>query len=156
MQELANTTRTAAKKVGKWFIQKGQAIRNTTVNWYRKVKAEWEDCSCCILNKTTEVLNRIESHAKEAWERVKARLIEFENRLRSHIIDFVNKGQEAADRAKAWLDKLLPCFCTREYTPVCVEAEGKPATMLNLCYAKCGHFDVVKVGPCAEHEELKF
>lgn len=148
----ANETKAFANKTKKWFIEKGQAIKNKTVTWWHAVKGEWESCSCCVLNKTSEVLERIENHAKDLLNRTKARLEEFANKVRDFNLVFANKASETAGKIKAWFDKLKPCLCTREYIPVCVDTpEGERATMLNPCYAQCGGLTFVKEGPCDEH-----
>lgn len=146
-----NNTLDFANKTKIWFIEKGQKIKNNTISWWRKTKAGWEDCTCCLLNKTMEVIERIETQAQKAINKTKEKFKEVVGAVKNGTIAFINKGKAEIQKAKTWVEKLKPCLCTRDYVPVCVETpEGERATILNPCYAKCGDLKVIVEGVCEE------
>lgn len=148
-KKLVNRTKEFFQKVGRfiknvteeaaeWIIEEGHSLRNKTATWWHRTKDGIENCTCCLIEETEEVLDKIAEAAQRAANKTAAKLQELRDRLRKQLIRMHDKGEESLNRTKAWFESLWPCVCPNNYEPVCVETpQGDRATILNKCFADC-------------------
>lgn len=166
-KRFANKTKEFFEKVGRfiknvtieaadWLIEEGQSLKNKTATWWHKTKAGIENCTCCLVRETEEVLDEIHRAAERALNKTKEKLNQWKNNLRTELIRISSKSKEALARTKTFFQRLWPCICPRTYEPVCVETlEGDQATVLNHCFADCAknQLKTVSNGTCEEAKE---
>lgn len=133
----------------------------------RQIKETAEE----VKNGTIKALNKTKNAIKKVWNQARDGLIQAgqfvlgwgvltAEKIANNAFLIKTRTQNAFHRSKLWFKNLLGCGCTREYKPVCVEADnGEEATMLNLCYANCGELKVTNNnGACdvkKAEEEIK-
>jgi ElaB/YqjD/DUF883 family membrane-anchored ribosome-binding protein len=139
-----------------WIIEEGHSLKNKAATWWHKTKEGIENCTCCLIRETDEVLDEVARAAERALNKTKEKIRQWQEKLKKQIVAVEEKADRAAEKTKNWLQSLWPCICPRTYEPVCVQTpEGDKATILNQCFADCPKMKLttLRKGTCEEESE---
>ena len=153
IQKVTTFIHNVEEEAAEWLIAEGQFLKNKTTTWWHKTKEGIENCTCCLVEETEEVLDEIAAAADRAANKTKEKLEQLKDRLKGDLLRLEDKGEAALERTKAWFEALWPCICPKKYDPVCVRTDkGDQATILNHCYADCPKMNLTTVfnGTCED------
>ena len=66
LEKLGKFIKNVTEESAEWIIEEGQSLKNGTATWWHKTKAGIENCTCCLVQETDQVLDDIALAADKA------------------------------------------------------------------------------------------